>query len=105
MAADQQFAIQLGRAWAQHRENNHAAAIAEFKTILGQSSENIDALYGLGLALRAHGQRADAISTFQSAFALVMLALQENPGEDRYEMLQRMIAQRLNELDAGVMPQ
>jgi len=104
MAVDKDYAMQLGRAWAQHRENNNLAAITEFNAILKQSAENIDALYGLGLALRAQGQREDAISNFRSALQLVENALVLEPGKDRFEMMHRMISQRLTELDAPILP-
>lgn len=104
MAVNTDFSLPLGIAWANHRENNNSAAISGFQDILRQMPENLDALYGLGLALRSNNQRQDAVSRFQNLLVLVNQALDANPGEDRYEMLQRMTTQRLTELGASPAP-
>ncbi|MDX2160769.1 MAG: tetratricopeptide repeat protein [bacterium] len=102
MAVNKDIAAQLGRAWGNHRQGNNEAAISEFRAILAEVRDNADALYGLGLAQRAAGKTTDAAETFQRVLTIVLEALNNHPGEDRYEMLERMIKQRLGELDGGL---
>jgi cytochrome c-type biogenesis protein CcmH/NrfG len=98
MAAAQDFRDQLGKAWTSHRGGQQEAAIREFEAILNVDSEQIDALYGLGLAQRANGDREAAATTWQKSLALVKAKLTELPGDDHFEMLERMTNQRLHEL-------
>jgi Tfp pilus assembly protein PilF len=92
------YADQLGQAWAALRQNKPRDAATGFEQILKADSNHIDAIYGLGLAHRESGQIETARTTFQKAAELVHTALAAQPGEDRFEMLQRMVQQRLNEL-------
>ena len=110
---------QIGKAWGYHREGRNIDAIHEFETILASTPNEVDALYGLGLAQKADGQQEAAIKSFQKALALAKELVtsapptQEAPGpvddtlaprghNDRYMMLVRMIKQRLGELKAPV---
>jgi len=98
-AQNADFAAQLARAWAYHRQGNNASAITEFEAILASSKDNVDALYGLGLAQRSNGRTDKALEAFRRADQLIAVGLQEKPNEDRYEMLERMIKQRLAEIE------
>jgi tetratricopeptide (TPR) repeat protein len=104
---------QIGEAWGKHREGHHTEAIADFERVIRSMPNNVDAHYGLGLALRAAGQETQAIETFRKALEMAGEMLkaireQENKDElqvalttsedDRYAMLIRMIHQRLAEL-------
>lgn len=91
---------QLAQAWAHHREHRNEQARDEFNHILRSDSNNIDALYGLGLAERALHNTDAAKQAFERCLALVKQALEKNPGEDRPEMLERFIHQRLAEMGA-----
>lgn len=95
-----EYSTELARAWLQHRQGNQEAAIKEFQVILGRDANHIDALFGLGLAQRSNGQKEAARENFLKAGALVKSALEQKPGEDRYEMLVRIIEQRIAELSA-----
>jgi tetratricopeptide (TPR) repeat protein len=92
------YSAQLGRAWALHREQKNEAAIDEFNQLLRESPEQIDALYGLALSQRAAHLYDAAKQSFERCLTYVNRALEQNPGEDRYEMLQRFIHQRLEEM-------
>ena len=104
----------IGEAWGKLREGQSDGAIAGFEKVLQSAPNNVDAYYGLGLALRAKGQEADAIEAFQKAkehAATLLEAIRSQVGaensletteDDRYMMLSRMIRQRLVEL--GVNP-
>jgi tetratricopeptide (TPR) repeat protein len=98
--ANSDYAVQLGRAWALHREGRHDMAIDEFSHVLREAPNHIDALYGLALAQRGSHMYDAAKQTFERSLELVNEALEQHPGEDRYEMLQRFIQQRLAELVA-----
>jgi tetratricopeptide (TPR) repeat protein len=96
--ADQQFADQLGAAWAQHLQGKNDAAIEGFERILREAPSNIDAYYGLGLANRASGRPEKAVEYFQKSLTLVKEAIEQGPGQNRLAMLLRMTNQRLAEL-------
>lgn len=93
-------AEQFGRAWALHRQGQNDAAIKEFDALLKTSVDDIDAYYGRGLAERSSGQIEAARGSFEKCLAKVEAALEAAPDEDRWQMLQRMTSQRLNELKA-----
>lgn len=107
----------IAEAWKQHRTGNHAQAITLLKDIVAKNPDHVDAQYGLGLALRASGDKSAAIAAFQHTLKLARKALDavkfesqveghhgaNNLGtyeDDRYMMLSRMINQRLQEMGA-----
>jgi len=105
----------VSNAWRYQREHQASTAVTEFEKILKQDAHNIDALYGLGLALRDSGKKEDAIAKFQQVLELVDSAaaarkpaptgdeevrVANTADDDRYMMLSRMIKQRLAELKA-----
>jgi len=106
----------IGEAWRQHRMGNNDAAIDTFREVLTKHPGHLDALYGIGLALRANGKDDDARESFNKALELAKEALSavnktsaieghsgnndlDTYEDDRYLMLQFMISQRLEELD------
>lgn len=106
----------VSNAWRYQRENQATTAVPEFEKILKQDADNIDALYGLGLALRDTGKTDSAITKFQRVLELVEAAAlasrpastgeeehrkPNTPDDDRYMMLGRMTKQRLAELKTG----
>jgi len=106
----------VSNAWRLQREHKASSAVPEFQKILNQDADNIDALYGLGLALRDSGNTEGAITNFQRCLELVDAAalarrpaatgeeehrVANTPEDDRYMMLSRMLKQRLTELKAG----
>lgn len=109
---------QIANAWRLHREGDNASAVTEFKKITDSASKNIDAFYGLGLALRANGDIEGAAKAFQTSYELTTEALTsfrkvaEAEGtvgnnltmteDDRYMMLTRMVKQRLAEVGVTV---
>lgn len=91
-------AAKVGAAWALHRQGNNDAAIREFNNLARQEDNAYDALYGLGLSQRAAGMKDAALRSFQDALAIINRKLMENPGEDHFEIMQRMTSQRIAEL-------
>ncbi|MBC8171249.1 MAG: tetratricopeptide repeat protein [Anaerolineae bacterium] len=101
--------ILIGRAWASHRAGRNGDAIRDFEQAIKADSRNVDAYYGLGLAHRATEQYPAAETAFTKALELSQHRLEEIRGnrrennvessdDDRYMMLNRMLAQRLEEL-------
>lgn len=106
----------VGQAWNHHREGRNDASIAEFEAILKQNPSDVDANYGLGLAQRAAGRKQAAVESFQRALKLVEQAKEayqstrsgsqaennvKTPEDDRFQMLNRMVQQRLAELGSS----
>ena len=111
-------AEKVGKAWRLHREDDNNGAIREFNDIIATHPESVDALYGLGLAYKASGDRAQASAAFAKALDITDSALSaviqtshaeghqsgndlETNFDDRYMMLSRMIKQRLEDASAS----
>ena len=109
----------ISNAWRLHREGDSDAAINGFQAILAGDSQNIDALFGIGLAYRASGQNDRAVESFHAAQSALeawekdrvdasksgesedgpLVLTDPIAGEgDYYIILSRMIRQRLAEL-------
>jgi len=121
MAPNQHVGQQIGVAWGHHRSGNNDQAINEFEQVLSLAPDSIDAYYGLGLALRDSGNADRAIESLQKAFQITSESLEATnkvsdakgaiagssndlgtDDDDRYMMMTRMIAQRLDELGVKV---
>lgn len=110
---------QISDAWRLHREGKSNDAVDGFQAVLAGDAQNIDALYGVGLAYRSLGQTDRAIESFQAAHSAldawekerIAAKKDEEPedgpliladpiaGEgDYYIILSQMIRQRLSEL-------
>ena len=107
----------LAEAWVLLRRDRADEAASAFESIVQKESDNVDALYGKGLALRAAGKADAAVEVFQKALQLSRKMLAEvrsqygvsdtsssleTSEDDRYMMLDRMICQRLAELGVEV---
>jgi tetratricopeptide (TPR) repeat protein len=103
----------VGKAWEQHRNAQNIEAIRAFEEVLVLKPNDVDALYGKGLAQRSSGDKSGAVKSFQVAYDYVTKtteALQKariieeglnnlkTTEDDRYMMLARMCRQRLDEL-------
>ncbi len=113
MSDQTEVAEKIGDAWGQYREGRPDAAIDSFEAILRQHPDNVDAMYGLGLAQRTAGRIDDAVNSFEQALehinrAIIALdaarepeqseAAIKTPEDDRFHMLNRMVQQRLAEM-------
>jgi DNA-binding SARP family transcriptional activator len=103
----------VSSAWNLQREGRASAAVTEFQKLVQQHPKDIDANYGLALAQKTSGQVEDAIRTFKNTLELIEDSKksyeasrvrnpeQDNiktPEDDRFQMLSRMVNQRLAEL-------
>jgi hypothetical protein len=100
MAANdkQELANQLGAAWEFLRQNKAADAVKAFETILTAHPTLIDGLYGMGLAHATNGQPDLAVKSFETCRHMAQRELEKHPGADRYEMLERMCGQRIEDV-------
>ena len=93
----------IGAAWTILRSGQSASAIQDFEQVLNQDNVNVDALYGLGLALRANGDLEGARSKWQQALELEQNHLEalgdvRSRERERAFMNSTMLKQRLSEL-------
>jgi tetratricopeptide (TPR) repeat protein len=100
MAANdkQELANQLGAAWELLRNKKSAEAVKAFETILTAHPTLIDGLYGMGLAHATNGEHDLAIKSFETCLRMTQRELEKHPGADRYEMLERMCTQRIEDV-------
>lgn len=102
--ADNPIDKKIGAAWKSHRQGFQDQAILEFREVLHQDPNHLDALYGLGLAQKAAGNKDDALETFNKLYQLLDDILEEQddlPYEDRderYIMIANMVRQQLDTL-------
>ncbi len=104
---------QVSQAWGKLRDGQVKEAITGFDDALRSVPNNVNAHYGLGLALRTDGQNEKAVASFQKALEIsiqMLEAIRSQAGvdefkndlkskeDDRYMILGRMIRQRLQEL-------
>lgn len=116
MSSNPANAANISHAWRQQREHQPQLAIPEYEKILQQDPDNIDALFGYGLAQRDSGNAEGAVASFQHCLELVDAAalarrpavtgeeehrVANTPDDDRYMMLSRMLKQRISEIKAG----
>jgi hypothetical protein len=111
MASQNNVSELITQAWNHQREGRAAAAVGEFEKLVTQYPQDIDANYGLGLSQKATGQTAAAISTFTRTLEIIGDSMKKEdanrsaelenvrtPEDDRLMMLQRMVKQRLSEM-------
>lgn len=95
-----EVATQTGEAWSKHYRRDHDGAVNQFRDIVGRYPEDIDANYGLSMALAGAERRSEADAAFRATKALVERMVQTDT-EDfaRFLMLNRMIDQHLARLN------
>lgn len=103
--ADNSLDHQIGEAWKAHRQGMHEAASEQFRQILEQDPNHLDALYGLGLAEKSMGNFTEAHDIFvnlQEKIAGVgeEESLSGHPG--KFHMLATMVRQQLRQIAMGV---
>ena len=84
-------------AWGYYGQKQFAEAIKEFQEALKLDANWVDAHYGLGLALKASGEKKEAIAEFEKASSLAAKL------DDfvRGQMLTRLAEGHLNDLKTG----
>ncbi len=118
----QEISRLIGEAWRTHRAKDHRSAVKAFRNLLleiqkmSNSEETlhhtVDIYYGLGLAERAAGNRAEALEAFNKSLTMANDILNmvspdginnlKDEEDDRFMMLGVMLKQRIAETDATV---
>jgi cytochrome c-type biogenesis protein CcmH/NrfG len=89
----------IGEAWKAHYDGNQQAAIEQFKAIVSEAPENIDANWGLALSYRNAGDRAQAVEVFKKVRDLLTVKLDAKPDDyERFFMLRRMVTQQIEQM-------
>jgi len=97
--AQSELSTALSRAWALQSTGNFGESVTQFENLTSKYPEDLDVMYGLGLAQKRAGQIDKARTTFTKLAEIVEeRRAANNEGSDRFQMLARMIQQRLNEL-------
>ncbi len=96
-----EFQKRVGQAWSLHFKRQYDESIAEFRILVEEWPDDIDANYGLGLSLRWSGQAKEARDYFTKVAALVENAISAQAGADnsRPQMLRRMVEQQLESIN------
>ncbi|MCE7947409.1 MAG: hypothetical protein DYG88_08280 [Chloroflexi bacterium CFX4] len=92
-----EFDERVGKAWSLHTSGQDSAAIQEFRRLVDEWQDHVDANFGLALAYKTSGQHDKAREQFQKTLACIESELAKNVGGDtsRFQMLQRMVEQHL----------
>jgi len=87
----------VGQAFSLHIAGKAEAAIAEFKKLVDEWQDHIDANYGLALAYKAAKQRDKAREQFQKVRQFIEAERAKQTSDDtaRFQMLLRMVDQHL----------
>jgi Flp pilus assembly protein TadD len=94
---------QVGAAWSAFREGQNANAIKGFEQVLAQDRDHVDALFGLGLVLRASGDINGARTHWERALEIAHRDLEalgdvRTIQHERLFMSTTMLKQRLAEI-------
>lgn len=86
----------LGQAWHAHVVGRDDSAVEEFRKLAEKSPNDVDVLYGFGLALRGAGQKEEALAVFNRLLEILQSVNPESDDEaNRLEMLTRMVNQQI----------
>lgn len=98
---DKDLDARIGAAWSAHYEGQNDAAVQQFTEILSMEPANIDANWGLGLALLGLNQNDQAREVFLKVKDLLQQEIdrQNSATASRAVMLNRMVDQQLARLD------
>jgi tetratricopeptide (TPR) repeat protein len=85
------------RAWLFYANHNYEKSIDDFYRALDSDPENVDTVFGLGLALKADGKKEKAVETFEKT--LTMMSTLED--HIRAQMLKRLTIGHINQIKTG----
>jgi Flp pilus assembly protein TadD len=93
-------AAQLAQGWTALRNGKLNDALSSFQQIIQASPAHVDAHYGLAITQIKNGQREAARTNLQHCLELAKTEQTGKPNRDHIMILERMIQQRVSELDA-----
>ncbi|MDR3574754.1 MAG: hypothetical protein P4L50_12890 [Anaerolineaceae bacterium] len=87
----------IRRAWLYYGKHNYEKSIDDFYEALGSDPENVDTVFGLGLALKADGNKDKSVVLFEKTLTLI------DKMEDRVRarMLKRLTIGHINQIKTG----
>ena len=93
----------VGDAWLNFLGGQHPAAIREYEAVLAEDRLHVDALYGLGLVLKASGDISGAKLNWERALEIAKtrvdsMGTTHSYDHERMVMTQNMLKQRLAEI-------
>lgn len=92
--------VRIGAAWKAHYQGHDDVAIEQFRQLVAEAPDHIDANWGLGLSYRDAGQIEDATQVFHKVKDLVGTQLEAHGTEhERFVMLSRMVEQQLAQIN------
>ncbi len=92
--------VRIGAAWKAHYRGQDDIAIEQFRQLVAEAPDHIDANWGLGLSYRDAGRIEDATQVFHKVKDLVGAQLEEQSTErERFVMLSRMVDQQLAQIN------
>lgn len=85
------------RAWLFYSNHDYGKSIDDYYKALESDPDNVDTVFGLGLALKADGKKEKAVESFEKALTLI------DKLEDhvRARMLKRLIIGHINQIRSG----
>lgn len=96
--SEQDLKARIGDAWKAHYDGQHDLAVQKFRAIVAEAPDNVDANWGLGLSYRKAGDKQNALRVFQVVRDLVQARLEQTEERERYFMLNRMVAQQIEQM-------
>ena len=94
------FDKKISMAWKAHYNGQHEQAISEFKQLVNLAPDNVDANWGLGLAYRKAGDKANALQVFQKVRDLLVQQMDVKSDDyERFFMLKRMVTQQIEQIN------
>lgn len=89
----------LKRGYAYHSRNHHAEAEADFRQALAQEPGSVEAVFALGLVLKAQGQHDEAVEKFKETLQHIEAGDLNDP--IRSTMMRRLTKGHINQLIKG----
>ena len=85
------------RAWLYYGKHNYENSIKDFYKALDSDPENVDIMFGLGLALKADGKKEKAADAFEKT----LLLIEKMADHVRARMLKRLTIGHINQIRTG----
>jgi tetratricopeptide (TPR) repeat protein len=92
-------AAYLRRGYAFYGVANYADAAEDFKKAIDLDATAVDAVYGLGMSLKAAGKNEESVASFKKAIALIDQGVV--PDKSRARILRRLALGHVNEITSG----
>ena len=92
-------AAYLRRGYAFYGVSKYAEAAEDFNKAFDLDSTAVDAVYGLGMSLKAAGKKGEAVTAFKNAIALIDKGVVTD--KPRARILRRLALGHVNEITSG----